>query len=44
MAEKLDIGDQFPEMSLNLVNGGSVNLPGDLPSNYNVVLFYRGHW
>ena len=44
MAEKLDAGDQFPDMTLNLVGGGSVTLPADLTSNYNVVLFYRGHW
>ena len=44
MAEKLDGGDTFPAISVELVGGGTVNLPGDLEGDYNVVLFYRGHW
>ena len=44
MAVKLDAGDSFPEMTLNLVGGSTLNLPGDLKSNYSIVLFYRGHW
>lgn len=44
MAEKLDTGDAFPTMSLNLVGGDTVTVPGDLRSNYAILLFYRGHW
>ena len=44
MGEKLNSGDAFPNMSLDLVGGGKVSLPGDLDSKYAVVLFYRGHW
>lgn len=44
MAEKLNMGDIFPDMTLNLVGGGSVNLPADLDAKYTMVLFYRGHW
>jgi len=44
MAAKLGPGDAFPAMSLNLVGGGSINLPGDLDGRFNIVLFYRGHW
>jgi len=44
MAEKLNLGDAFPSITLNLVGGGTLNLPGDLDSKYSVVLFYRGHW
>jgi hypothetical protein len=44
MAEKLNTGDQFPNMSVSLVGGGEMNLPGDLDGSYNIVLFYRGHW
>ena len=44
MAAKLDIGDRFPLMTLSLVGGGSVNLPGLADAKYQVVLFYRGHW
>lgn len=44
MANKLDAGDRFPDMTLTLTGGGEVALPGDLASDYNVILFYRGHW
>lgn len=44
MAEKLQAGDTFPEVSLDLVSGDTVTLPGDLDMPYGVVLFYRGHW
>ncbi|HJM49721.1 MAG TPA: hypothetical protein QGF63_07710 [Alphaproteobacteria bacterium] len=41
---KLNTGDVFPELTLDLVGGGSLNLPGGLAGNYRVILFYRGHW
>lgn len=44
MADKLDTGDRFPRMTLNLVGGGSLTLPDDLAAKYTVILFYRGHW
>ena len=44
MLEKLGIGDTFPEMTLNLVGGASLELPKDLNAKYKVILFYRGHW
>ena len=44
MAEKLDGGDRFPTMELELARGGRMTLPDDLHTNYGVVLFYRGHW
>ncbi len=44
MAAKLNTGDIFPELSLDLVGGGSLELPGGLEGNYRVILFYRGHW
>jgi peroxiredoxin len=44
MAEKLGPGDSFPDMTLNLVGGGSINLPADLKTTYTVIFFYRGHW
>lgn len=43
MAEKLNSGDAFPTMTIPLVGGGSINLPGS-DAKYQVVLFYRGHW
>lgn len=42
--EKLNLGDRFPELKLNLAGGGSLTLPAELDSRYAVVLFYRGHW
>ena len=44
MAHKLDAEDSFPDITLNLVGGSALNLPGDLESNYSIALFYRGHW
>ena len=44
MAEKLGPGTAFPEMTLDLVGGGSITLPGDLDGKYAFVVFYRGHW
>lgn len=44
MAEKLGIGDAFPNVILQLVGGASISLPSELTTPYAVVLFYRGHW
>jgi len=44
MGEKLGSGDKLPAITLGLVGGGSITLPGDLESDFGVVLFYRGHW
>jgi hypothetical protein len=44
MAEKLNSGDVFPRMTLNLVAGGTLELPSGLDAKYKIILFYRGHW
>ena len=44
MAEKLGPGDAFPSMTLQIVGGGSINLPDYMDGRYNILLFYRGHW
>lgn len=44
MAEKLNTGDTFPSLTLDLVGGGTLTVPGGLESKYKVILFYRGHW
>ena len=44
MTTNLGPGDTFPEMRLDLVGGGAIDLPADLDSSYSVILFYRGHW
>ena len=44
MGEKLVQGDRMPSLTLNLTNGDTISLPGDMPSRYVALLFYRGHW
>ena len=44
MGEKLQQGDKFPSITLNLVSGEKVKLPDDMSSRYVALLFYRGHW
>ncbi len=44
MAEKLNAGDAFPRVTLNLAGSGTVVVPDGIDANYLVVLFYRGHW
>jgi hypothetical protein len=42
--EKLNSGDDFPGISLNIAGGGTLNLPDDISTKFAIVLFYRGHW
>ena len=44
MAEKLNLLDVFPQITLGLVGGETVTLPDDIPTPYAILLFYRGHW
>lgn len=44
MTEKLGIGAAFPSLTLNLVSGGTLDVPQGMGGGYKVVLFYRGHW
>lgn len=44
MADKLGIGATMPSLTLNLVGGGTAKVPDLSDANYQVVLFYRGHW
>ena len=44
MADKLNAGDQFPSMTLQVGVGETIQIPDNLHSAYTVVLFYRGHW
>jgi peroxiredoxin len=43
MADKLNAGDQFPQLSLQ-VGDSTVVLPDLKESGYSIILFYRGHW
>lgn len=44
MAAKLNTGDTFPKLTLNLTDGSRLELPAGLDAKYRIVLFYRGHW
>ena len=50
MGEMLQQGGRFPQLELKLLpfgsgsGGGTLTLPGDAPSRYTALLFYRGHW
>jgi hypothetical protein len=44
MAEKLNTGDSFPRLTLDIVDGTKLELPAGLDARYKVILFYRGHW
>lgn len=41
---KLDAGAQFPDLKLNIGESDSISLPGDINTDYAIILFYRGHW
>jgi len=41
---KLGIGDGFPPLTMDLVGGGTLDLPEGLGDGYRAILFYRGHW
>ncbi len=41
---RLNNDDLFPSVSGPTVGKGSLTIPEDLKQEWNVVLFYRGHW
>ena len=44
MAHKLVQGDKLPDITINLIDGRSLDLPRDMTGRYLVLLFYRGNW
>ncbi len=44
MAQQLNVGDRFPQYSVQTVQGKTLHIPKDLSGEYSVLLFYRGHW
>jgi peroxiredoxin len=44
MGKMLQQGDRFPQLTLKLIDGGTIRIPAEAPSRYTAVLFYRGHW
>jgi peroxiredoxin len=44
MSSRLQNGDRFPDLTIDIVGGRTLAIPGDLAGSYAVVLFYRGSW
>ena len=44
MPEKLIQGDRFPKIEMDLTDGSTISLPGQVPGRYLALLFYRGEW
>lgn len=44
MSPRLNNGDVFPDLAIDLVGGGTLAIPRDLAGSYAVVLLYRGSW
>jgi hypothetical protein len=44
MSHKLNAGEAFPRIALDLVDGGKLELPDGIDAKYRIILFYRGHW
>jgi peroxiredoxin len=44
MSLRLNNGDVFPDLTVNIVGSGTLAIPRDLAGSYAVVLFYRGSW
>ncbi len=44
MADKLGIGEAMPAVTIDVVDGGTLELPNDLDGRYKMIIFYRGHW
>jgi peroxiredoxin len=40
----LDSGDAFPEMTLELVGGGTMKLPDGVRGRWSILIVYRGDW
>ena len=41
---RLNNGESFPSVSGPMLGDGTLTIPEDLKQEWNVVLFYRGHW
>ena len=37
-------GDRFPDLTLSLVNGGTISIPSDTEGEWVYLMFYRGGW
>lgn len=41
---RLDNGQRLPDLTLETVEDGTMQLPADAGEGWAVILFYRGHW
>lgn len=44
MSAKLNLLEQFPDLTLTTTEDEPLRLPSDIGTDYAIVLFYRGHW
>jgi hypothetical protein len=44
LGNKLDSGDAFPDLELQLVGGGAQRISALAAGWWSLVLLYRGHW
>ncbi|MBS1217123.1 MAG: hypothetical protein H6R21_256 [Proteobacteria bacterium] len=44
LGSKLDSGDAFPDLELELVGGGTQHISALAAGRWSVVLLYRGDW
>jgi peroxiredoxin len=44
MAKQLIPGDLFPNYTVQVTDGSTLNIPRDLRGEYAVIIFYRGIW
>lgn len=44
LSRRLRNGDGFPDLAIQRLGGGRLELPRDLAGSFGVVLFYRGSW
>jgi peroxiredoxin len=44
LGNKLDSGDAFPDLELQLVDGGTRRISQIAAGQWSVVLLYRGDW
>ena len=42
--QKLATGDTLPDIQLQLVGGGTLDLPREIDADFGVAIFYRGYW
>jgi peroxiredoxin len=44
VAKQLNPGDLFPNFTVPITDGRTLNIPADLKGEYAVIIYYRGIW